>query len=214
MFAGYRTNPSALEALSDGPFAERLVPLALDVTDPASVKEAVQTISERAGRLDILVHAAGVAFDGLLLRAKPEQVDRCLSVNLASAMHCTQASLKPMLKARYGRIVLVGSVVGAMGNAGQAVYGAAKAGVEGFGRSLAREVGRRGVTVNTVSPGFIETEMTASLSDAAREKVVAATAMGRLGTPADVAHSVLFFCDESASYVTGLTIQVGGGLHM
>ncbi len=214
MFAGYRQNAAALDSLSSRFDAGQLELLPFDVSDANAVNEAVRGVLQSEGRLDLLIHAAGVAFDGLLQRSRPEQVDACLAVNLASAVHCARAALAPMIKARYGRIVFVGSVVASMGNAGQGLYGAAKAGVEGLARSLAREVGRRGITVNTVSPGFIETEMTASMNEEARARVVASTAVGRLGTPRDVAHSVLFFCDEGAGYVTGSTLQVGGGLYM
>ncbi len=214
VFAGYHRHRSVLEPLLETYGADALIPVAVDVGDPDDIDRVVRELLERSGRLDILVHAAGVARDGLLLRARASQVDEGLGLNLGSAIHCARAVLAPMLKARYGRIVFLGSVVAAMGNAGQGVYAAAKAGVEGLARSLAREVGRRGVTVNTVSPGFIETEMTAGMSEDARRSVIEATAVGRLGQPADVAHSVLFFCDESASYVTGATMQVGGGLYM
>ncbi|MFT4569271.1 MAG: 3-oxoacyl-[acyl-carrier protein] reductase [Hyphomicrobiaceae bacterium] len=214
VFAGYHRNAAGLAAIRDSSAADRLDTVQFDVADPTAVDSAVRDIVKSAGKLDLLVHSAGVAFDGLLLRSKPEQVDACLSVNLASAVSCARSVLPSMLKARYGRIVFVSSVVASMGNAGQGLYAAAKAGVEGLSRSLAREVGSRGITVNTVSPGFIDTEMTSGMSEDDRRRVIESTAVGRLGQPADVAHSALFFCDESAGYVTGTTLQVGGGLYM
>jgi 3-oxoacyl-[acyl-carrier protein] reductase len=184
------------------------------VTDGASVDSAVKAIVAVGGRLDIVVHAAGGALDALLLRTRDEAIASTIDLNLGSALRVGRSSLKPMLKAGYGRIVVLGSVVAAMGNAGQTAYAAAKAGLEGFTRSLAKEVGGKGITVNCVSPGFIETEMTAGMTEVQRELVERSTAVGRLGLPEDVAHSVAFFCEERASYVTGTVLQVGGGLHM
>lgn len=216
MWAAYRTNAAAIDSLVTqlGSAGERVKSLEMDVTNADSVDTAVKQVVAAEGRLDIVVHAAGAALDSLLLRTKDTAIAETLDLNLGSALRVGRSALKPMLKAGYGRIVVLGSVVAAMGNAGQTAYAASKAGLEGLTRSLAKEVGRKGVTVNCISPGFIETEMTRGMSEAAREHVVAGTAVGRLGSPQDVAHSVAFLCEERASYVTGSVLQVGGGLHM
>ncbi len=188
--------------------------LALDIASRDSVAAAFERALAEHGRLDHLVNNAGITRDGLLLRMKPEQWDEVVATNLTGAFHCTQAALKPMLKARYGRIVNITSVVGLMGNAGQANYAASKAGVIGFTKAVAREVATRGITVNAVAPGFIETDMTAAMSEKAREAVAAGIPMGRIGTPADVAGAVVFLVSDAASYVTGQVLAVDGGFHM
>jgi 3-oxoacyl-[acyl-carrier protein] reductase len=185
----------------------------LDVADPASVSEVFRGIAERHGKLDVLVNNAGITDDGLLLRMSKESWDRVLATDLTGVFLVTQEAVKLMMKKRVaGRIVTVGSVVGLMGNAGQANYAAAKAGVVGFTLSLAREIGSRGITVNAVAPGYIETPMTAALSDEQRKALASKIVLGRLGTGDDVAGAVLYLASDLASYVTGTVLNVSGGL--
>jgi 3-oxoacyl-[acyl-carrier protein] reductase len=160
------------------------------------------------------VNNAGVTRDNLLLRMKDEEWAQVMSTNLTGTFLCTQAALKPMLKQRAGRIVNITSVVGLGGNAGQANYAASKAGIVGFTKSVAREVASRGITANAVAPGFVETDMTAAMTDKAREAVVGAIPMGRVGQPGDVAGAVLFLVSDAAAYVTGQVLAVDGGFHM
>jgi 3-oxoacyl-[acyl-carrier protein] reductase len=184
-----------------------------DVRDRMQVAGAVERIVDRHGRVDILVNNAGISADALLPRLKTTDWHRVLDTNLTGVLHCTQAVLRPMLRARYGRIVSMSSVVAEMGNAGQAAYAAAKAGVCGLVRSLAREVGRRGITVNAVAPGVIETEMTSGLPAAVRDDYLRLVPVGRMGSPEEVAAVVAFLCWPVAGYITGQVIGVNGGLH-
>jgi 3-oxoacyl-[acyl-carrier protein] reductase len=188
--------------------------LKTDVTDPVAVEAAVARVNSEAGCVDILVNVAGGVDDRLLLRAGAEKVRETLDLNLASALTVCRAALPSMLRSKWGRIVNISSVVASMGNAGQSVYGAAKAGLEGFSRSLAREVGSRGVTVNCVAPGFIETEMTSGLEPELRQKALAATALGRSGSADEVAEAVAFLCSDGAGYITGTVLHVNGGMYM
>jgi 3-oxoacyl-[acyl-carrier protein] reductase len=185
----------------------------LDVTDNEQISNLVKNIGEDFGSVDILVNNAGITRDNILLRMKEDEWEDIINTNLSSIYKMSKSVLRGMIKKRSGRIISITSVVGAMGNAGQSNYGAAKAGIIGFTKSLAREVGVRGVTVNAIAPGFIETDMTDSLPDEQKEALAAQIPMGRLGTPNEVAKAVLFLADEDGSYITGQTIHVNGGMY-
>jgi 3-oxoacyl-[acyl-carrier protein] reductase len=188
--------------------------LRFDVADAEATGAAIAGLVARHGRLDVLVNNAGIALDGLLLRYKPEDWRRIMAVNLDGVFHCSKAAARTMVRARSGRIINVTSVVSALGNAGQAPYAATKAGVEGFTRALARELASRGVTVNAVAPGFIDTDMTSALPEATREAYVGTVPLGRLGTPGEVAAAVAFLAGPGAGYITGHVLAVNGGLAM
>jgi len=188
--------------------------IALDVADDESVAHGVAGVIADYARISILVNNAGITSDNLLLRMKPEEWDRVLRTNLGGAYRMCRAVVASMIKARYGRIVNVSSVVAHVGNPGQVNYVASKAGLEGLTKSLARELASRNVTVNCVAPGFIDTDMTRALDDAARERMAAQIPLARLGTPADVAAAVAFLVGPGADYVTGTTLHVNGGMYM
>jgi 3-oxoacyl-[acyl-carrier protein] reductase len=188
--------------------------VALDVANKAAVESAIAGLLSKYGRLDVLVNNAGITRDNLLLRMKTDEWNDVLATNLTGTFLCTQAAMKPMLKQRSGRIVNIASVVGLTGNAGQANYAASKAGILGFTKSVAREVASRGITVNAVAPGFIETDMTAAMTDKAREAILAAIPLGRVGQARDVAAAVAFLASDDAGYVTGQVLAVDGGFHM
>ena len=185
----------------------------LDVTNNEQVSNLTKFIGEDFGSVDILVNNAGITRDNILLRMKEDEWEDIINTNLSSIYKVSKSVLRGMIKKRSGRIISITSVVGAMGNAGQSNYGAAKAGIIGFTKSLAREVGVRGVTVNAIAPGFIETDMTNSLPDDQKEALAAQIPMGRLGTANEVAQAVLFLAGESGSYITAQTIHVNGGMY-
>ncbi len=185
-----------------------------DVADTAASEKAIAEIAKRLGRLDILVASAGISIDGLILRLKDEDLDRTLAVNLKGAVACSRAAIKVMMRARTGRIVLLSSVVGEMGNAGQTAYAASKAALLGVAKSLAREYASRGITVNAVAPGYIETDMTAGLSAEQQSAMLTAVPLGRAGTAAEVAAAAAFLASDEAAYITGQTLRVNGGMYM
>ena len=186
----------------------------LDVTDPASVELVTKDVLARHGRIDVLVNNAGVTRDQLLLRMKREDWDAVIGANLTGAFTCVQAVLKSMVKARHGRIISITSVVGEAGNAGQANYAASKAGLIGFTKALAQEVASRGITVNAVAPGMIETDMTKAISEGAHDEWAKKIPLQRLGTPEDVAAAVRFLASDEAAYITGHVLAVNGGMRM
>ena len=209
-------------ATSDGGAAaigERLQPAGghgrkLDVTDGAAIEALVDAIGKEFGAISILVNNAGITRDNLLMRMKDEDWQAILDTNLTSVYRTSKAVMRAMMKARKGRIVNIASVVGVTGNAGQANYAAAKAGIIAFSKSLAREVGSRGITVNVVAPGFIDTDMTRALPDSARDALLGQIALGRLGEPADIARAVAFLAGPAGAYITGETLHVNGGMYM
>ena len=188
--------------------------LVLDVTDSESVSSTMEHIQQHLGQPSILVNNAGITRDNLMLRMKDDEWFEVIDTNLNSLFRLSKAVLRGMTKARWGRIINIGSVVGAMGNGGQANYAAAKAGLEGFGRALAREVGSRAITVNAVAPGFIDTDMTRELPEAQRDALLGQIPLGRLGQAEEIAKVVAFLASDGASYVTGATIPVNGGMYM
>ena len=189
------------------------VGMALDVTQPEQVDAVLKQIAEQYGDVSILVNNAGITKDTLLMRMKDEDWDAVLNTNLKSVFRMSQAVLRPMMKARHGRIINISSVVGHMGNAGQTNYAAAKAGMTGFTKSMAMEVGSRGITVNCVAPGFIETDMTAELPEEIKAKMLERVAIGRLGHVDEIAATVAFLASPAAAYITGETIHVNGGMY-
>jgi len=186
----------------------------IDVSSRGDVDRLFKEVLARFGRVDVLVNNAGITKDGLLMRMSEDEWDLVLRVNLKGVFNCSQAVIRSMIKERSGRIVNISSVAGQMGNAGQTNYAASKAGIMGFTKSLAREVGSRGITVNAVAPGYINTEMTSSLPDKLKEAFVQQIPLARVGEPEDVAEAVHWLCSEGARYVTGQVIHVNGGLYM
>ncbi len=188
--------------------------LVLNVNNNISIQNTIDHINEESGGINILVNNAGITKDTLLMRMKDDDWDDVINTNLKSVYKLSQLVIKTMMKARYGRIINISSVVGHMGNAGQTNYAATKAGIIGFTKSLAQEVGSRGITVNCVAPGFIDTDMTKELSKDQREGLLAHIPLSKLGQPVDIAHAVAFLASERASYITGETIHVNGGMLM
>jgi 3-oxoacyl-[acyl-carrier protein] reductase len=214
--AGTATTEVGAEGISRDLTAAGITGLgyAMDVNDAAQIESTLAAIQQQWGEVAILVNNAGITRDNLLMRMKDEEWDSIMSTNLKSVYRLSKAVVRGMMKARAGRIINVTSVIGAMGNAGQTNYAAAKAGVEGFSRALAREVGSRNITVNCVAPGFIDTDMTRGLQEAQRTALLGQIPLGRLGAVNDVADAVVYLASDAASYVTGCTLHVNGGMHM
>ena len=208
---GDHADAVAEEVRGDG---GRSVAVSADVTDPRRIDAMVRAALDEYGRVDVLVNNAGIARDQLALRMSAADWDAVVATNLTAAFNCARAVLRPMIRQRGGRIINVGSVVGRMGNPGQVNYAASKAGLEGFSRALAREVASRGITVNVVAPGMIDTDMTAKLSEPAQAAMLAQIPMGRLGTAEDVAGAIGFLASDEAAYVTGHVLAVNGGMYM
>ncbi len=213
---GTATSAKGATAISDylQKHGAKGVGMVLDVTDQTSVEKVVADIEAQFGTVSILVNNAGITRDNLLMRMKEEEWDAIMQTNLTSLFRVTKACLRSMMKARRGRIISIASVVGVSGNAGQANYSAAKAGVIGFTKSLAREVGSRGITANVVAPGFIDTDMTRELPEAQKQALLNQIPLDRLGTPEEIAHAVSFLASPGAAYITGETIHVNGGMYM
>lgn len=188
--------------------------MVLNVTDPASIDAVLKAVADGFGAPSILVNNAGITRDNLLMRMKDEEWDSILNTNLTSIYRLSKACLRSMMKARRGRIISIGSVVGSTGNAGQTNYAAAKAGMIGFTKSLAREVGSRGITVNAVAPGFIDTDMTRELPEEQHKKLLSEIPLARLGAPREIANAVVFLASPAADYITGETLHVNGGMYM
>lgn len=209
---GTATTTAGAERISDRLGSGR--GLVLDVTDPTAIASVVDQVGKDAGPISVLVNNAAITRDQLLMRMKDEDWDTVLDTNLRGAMRLTRACLRGMLKARFGRIIGISSVVGYAGNPGQANYCAAKAGLAGFSRAVAHELGSRGITANVVAPGFIDTDMTRALDESQRQRLEGTIPTGRLGEPADIAACVAFLASPAASYITGQTLHVNGGMYM
>ncbi len=216
VLVNYRTNEEAaretVRVIEEASGQAELV--AFDVADPDSVDRSIKEALTRHGRIDILVNNAGISIDQLLLRVSAKDLAMTWATNVNGAVYCAKACIRPMMKNRWGRIINLSSVVAESGNAGQAVYASSKAALLGLTRSLAREYASRGITVNAVSPGFIETDMTADLPEAARQGIVNQTPLGRIGRPEEVAAAVVFLASEEAGYITGQVVRVNGGMHV
>lgn len=211
---GTATTESGAAAIGERLAAQGGHGRALNVTEPGAVDALIEAVGKEFGAITILVNNAGITRDNLLMRMKDEDWQAILDTNLTSVYRTSKAVMRGMMKARKGRIINIASVIGVTGNAGQANYAAAKAGIIAFSKSLAKEIGSRGVTVNVVAPGFIDTDMTKDLPEDAKAAMLGQVALGRLGQPADIAHAVSFLAGPAASYITGETLHVNGGLYM
>ncbi len=216
VICNYRSDKDAAEEtahLAEG-FGTQVVPMKFDVANRDEIKSAFKEIIKERKRLDVLVNNAGITRDNIVAMMKPDQWSEVIATNLSGVFYCCQAVTRQMMKQRYGRIVNITSVIGFTGNAGQANYAAAKAGIVGLTRSLAKELASRNVTVNAVAPGYIETDMTSGLPEAAREAMISQIPLGRVGSPEDVANAVKFLVSDEASYITGQVLHVNGGMFM
>ncbi len=211
---GTATSQSGADAITEYLSASGGKGMMLNVADQDSIKNVLKSITDDSGAVSILVNNAGITRDNLLMMMKDQQWDDIIQTNLTSIFHMTKSVIRAMMKARKGRIINIASVVGLTGNPGQTNYAAAKAGIIGFSKSLAREIGSRNVTVNTVAPGFIDTDMTKALPEEQREALIKQIPLNRLGDPKDIAHAVAFLASPQAAYITGETINVNGGMYM
>ncbi|MBU6199854.1 MAG: 3-oxoacyl-ACP reductase FabG [Xanthomonadaceae bacterium] len=211
---GTATSEAGAQAIGERLSAHGGAGRVLNVTDGAAVEKLIDDVATQFGAITVLVNNAGITRDQLLLRMKDEDWDAILDTNLSSVYRTSKAVMRGMMKARKGRIISIASVVGVTGNPGQANYAAAKAGIIAFSKSLAREIGSRGITVNVVAPGFIDTDMTRALTDDQRKALLPNIALGRLGSPDDIAQAVLFLASSAANYITGETLHVNGGMYM
>ncbi|GKX49752.1 3-oxoacyl-ACP reductase FabG [Budvicia aquatica] len=210
---GTATSDKGAEAISEY-LGKNGKGIALNVTDSASIETALNTIRAEFGEIDILINNAGITRDNLLMRMKDDEWQDILDTNLTSVFRLSKAVMRAMMKKRHGRIITIGSVVGTMGNAGQTNYAAAKAGIIGFSKSLAREVASRGITVNVIAPGFIETDMTRALTDEQRSGILSSVPANRLGEAKEIASAAAFLASDEAGYITGETLNVNGGMYM
>ncbi|MEO6173209.1 MAG: 3-oxoacyl-ACP reductase FabG [Arenimonas sp.] len=211
---GTATSETGAQAISDRMAAWGGVGKVLNVTDGAAVETLIDEINKEFGTISILVNNAGITRDQLLMRMKDDDWSAILDTNLSSVFRTSKAVMRSMMKARKGRIINIASVIGVTGNAGQANYAAAKAGIIGFSKSIAKEVGSRGITVNVIAPGFIETDMTQAMPEAQKEIMMGQIALGRFGAPQDIADAVAFLASPAAAYITGQTLHVNGGMYM
>lgn len=213
---GYVSNEDAARQAADAIIAAggRAGIVKVDVSDSDACEEAAQQIAKQEGRVDILIASAGVAVDGLLLRLKADDFDRMMAVNVRGALAAAKGCIRSMMRHKHGRIIFLSSVVGEMGNPGQTAYGATKAALLGAAKSIAREYASRGITVNAIAPGFIETDMTAGLTDEQRAHMLQSVPMGRTGTAEEVAAAIAFLASDEAAYVTGQTLRVNGGMYV
>jgi 3-oxoacyl-[acyl-carrier protein] reductase len=211
---GTATSEAGAQAIGERLAAHDGAGRVLNVTDGAAIEALIETIAKEFGPISVLVNNAGITRDQLLLRMKDEDWQAILDTNLSSVFRTSKAVLRGMIKARKGRIVSIASVIGVTGNPGQANYAAAKAGIIAFSKSIAREIGSRGITVNVVAPGFIDTDMTKALPEEQRKALLGQIALGRLGAPDDIAQAVLFLASPAAAYITGETLHVNGGMYM
>jgi 3-oxoacyl-[acyl-carrier protein] reductase len=216
VLVNYRSNADAAEEtlreIKERAGSAELVQF--DVADPDAVDSAIKDAAKRHGRLDILVNNAGISIDQLLLRVSAKDLETTWATNVNGALFCAKACIRPMMKAKWGRIINLSSVVAESGNPGQVVYSSSKAAILGMTRTLAREYASRGITVNAVAPGFIETDMTTALPEAAKAGIIDQTPLGRIGRPEEVAAAVVFLASEEASYITGQVVRVNGGMHV
>ncbi len=216
VLVNYRTNAQAaeetLQLIQEAGGQGEL--LDFDVSDPDAVDRAIKQAHEKHGKIDILVNNAGISIDQLLLRVSQRDLEVTWATNVNGAVFCAKACIKAMMRKRHGRVINLSSVVGETGNPGQVVYSASKAALLGITRTLAREYASRGITVNAIAPGFIETEMTSGLTEAARKGIIEQTPLGRIGRPEEVAAAVVFLASDEASYITGQVVRVNGGMHV
>ena len=211
---GTATSESGAEKITEYLSAKGGKGMCLNVADDASIKDVIKAVKDDFGNIGILVNNAGITRDNLMMMMKDDQWNDIIQTNLTSVFKMSKAVVRPMMKARTGRIINIASVVGLTGNAGQTNYSAAKAGILGFSKSLAREIGSRHITVNTVAPGFIDTDMTRELPEEQRDALISQIPLNKLGDPQDIANAVLFLASPEASYITGETLNVNGGMHM